>query len=164
MNYQNNSRDVFFHLFLQYSAWSRTGSDPGMLLALRSRCRSSSRVGRAEESEDWTCREGQWTNPGGNAGGAAAALRAMEWHWHTGTELPAAAALPRQCHLGSPAQNVSQRQPLPQPQGSNCFSGMCPTVKSSEMFSSAQQVYWAPNSELSNTQPYPRLQKPLLLG
>lgn len=105
MNYQNNSRDFFFHLLLQYSARGRTGSDPSMLLVLRPRCRSSRKVAEQKSQEtSLTCREGQWTNPGGNAGGAAAALRATEWHWHTGTELPAAAALPRQCHLGSPAQ------------------------------------------------------------
>lgn len=87
MNYQNNSRDFFFHLLLQHSARGRTGSDPGTLLALRSRCRSSSRVAEQKSQKMWlTCREGQWRNPGGTAGGAAAALRATEWHWHTGTQ------------------------------------------------------------------------------
>lgn len=97
MNHQKNSRDFFFHLLLQYSAWGRTGSNPVTLLALRPRCRSSSRVAEQRSQKMLTCR------------GAVNKSRRQRWRTccstegygvtrtHRDTELPAAAALPRQC-------------------------------------------------------------------
>lgn len=141
INYQTNSRDFCFCSTLPEAGLAQTllhcwlwGPD-------------------AEVAAEWQSRsvrrcylaEGQWTNPGGNAGRAAAARRAMEWQWHTGTQSylllqhsPGSAQ--RWPEIPCTELNVCQGQPLPQPQGSNAFSGMRPIVKLSEMFSSAQYI------------------------